>query len=894
MRRVMAVLAVGAGFTVFYTAFFWPVFRHGLIFGDAVDQLIEALPMYLGAHSSWQPLTMLGFPFAANPLTVTWYPLAALRFVPGSYDVYELSAYIIAACGAFGLARAVTRSTTGAIVAGLVYPLSGFMIGHAGHIGLIHPAAWAPWVFWALVGLREHADARHIAFTATAYALLEMAGQPQVLIYLLFASAAYCIVVRSWRFTACFVGALALGSALAAITLLPGIELAAASVRVHLSLEEHVSFGVPIASLLFRLFFPYLLGQTSIGPYTLSNFNIGSFAEMSDYVGVTTLALALIGATARDGLRVGFWSGLFVASLALSTGNDLGLGTLTYHIPALNWLRAPGRYAFEVALATSVLAAAGVAAIERAAAGPRFVAACLAAVGAVMLTLLAVLRFFGNMLAIDLARDFGFTSLPAHAAGLTHNPALWIPAATFALGCVTLFIFAFRPRAAAARAALVLIAIVDMSSFAWFGYWHYGAFPLTRLTPPAYAETLRAAMEPGGQRMLSVPTQDVGGALAPNLNILWNVAGVRGYTTLALARSAAYLRVDSLRTLGSVLADGDRTLDAAGVRYAVVPQGITVSRPLTDPFDPGSALALRVGSADMGEKPDASLALPIGPTTSRLALVSFLAGGAGIADGTPVADLRLTDAAGHAESVTLLSGAGPARIDILTLPAPIAARRLDVQWRGPSAARGAIDIERLSLLDDGMKAATPITALTFLLAAPQRWQPVPTLAGGDRIFQNVRAFPRAWIVHRVLAMPDERVLAAITAGDYDPAQVALVSGQVPALAPRAELGSESVSLERLAPAGMVLNVHCVTRCAVITSDALYPGWSARIDSQPAPIFAADYALRGVAVPAGTHRVVFTFRSLSTYTGAAITLVALILTGCLMLRRPRPPSSACVA
>jgi len=723
---------------LFFLAFFWPAIGRGLIFGDAVDQLIEALPMWLGPHPFWQPLSMLGTPYSANPLSVTWYPLAALRFLPGSYDAYELAAYVIAACGAYGLARAVTRSGTGAIVAGFVYALSGFMIGHAGHIGLIHPAAWVPWVFWALVALRNDGRPPRVAAAAAAFAMLALAGQPQVMTYTLFAAAAYCAVARSPRFAASALAALALGCALAAIALVPGLELAFASTRAHVSLADHIGFADPLAGLPFRLVFPYLLGQTTGGPYAYSGFNIGSFAEMSNYVGVTTLVLATIGATARSGLRVGFWIGLFVVALALSTGNDLGLGMLTYHVPGLNWFRAPGRYAFEVALGASVLAAAGIAAIERGIAGRGRVAACWGAVAALMAVLAAIVAVFGAALA----PGFGLAHLPPETVAFTRNAALWLPALLLAAAGVAVAVLVRRPRDVAARALLVAVVVVDLSSFGWFAYWNSGAFPLARLDPPAYAAALRATIEPQAQRVLSVPTEDVSAAIAPNLNVLWGIASVRGYTTLELARSTAALRVDSRATLPDVLAADDRTLDAAGVRFVVVPRS-----------------------------------------------------------------------------------AAPAEV-----PAP-------------------------------------------LLTAPQRWRAVPGL-GPDRIFENQHTFGRAWIVHRAESLPDAGILAAIRTRRWDPARAVLVSGPLPVLDRASPAAAESARIVSLAPAEMVVDVRCATRCALITSDAPYPGWSARIDGSPVPLFSADYAFRGVAVPAGDHRVMFAFFPWSTLAGGLITLAAL--------------------
>jgi uncharacterized membrane protein YfhO len=73
---------------------------------------------------------------------------------------------------------------------------------------------------------------------------------------------------------------------------------------------------------------------------------------------------------------------------------------------------------------------------------------------------------------------------------------------------------------------------------------------------------------------------------------------------------------------------------------------------------------------------------------------------------------------------------------------------------------------------------------------------------------------------------------------------------------------------------MRLDVTCAAACIAITSDAVYPGWSADVDGRAVPIRSADYAFRAVALPAGRHRVTFRFRPWSTLAGGAVTLAAL--------------------
>jgi len=70
-------------------------------------------------------------------------------------------------------------------------------------------------------------------------------------------------------------------------------------------------------------------------------------------------------------------------------------------------------------------------------------------------------------------------------------------------------------------------------------------------------------------------------------------------------------------------------------------------------------------------------------------------------------------------------------------------------------------------------------------------------------------------------------------------------------------------------------------------DADYPGWEARLDGRLVPIHRADDAFKAVAVPPGTHRVRFDFRSSRVRIGAAISAATglLGLAGLVLTRRP---------
>ena len=69
---------------------------------------------------------------------------------------------------------------------------------------------------------------------------------------------------------------------------------------------------------------------------------------------------------------------------------------------------------------------------------------------------------------------------------------------------------------------------------------------------------------------------------------------------------------------------------------------------------------------------------------------------------------------------------------------------------------------------------------------------------------------------------------------------------------------------------------------LVLSDAYYPGWTATVDGQPAPIYRVDGALRGVIIPAGFHDVRFQFRP-TTLTPSLILLgISLLLAAFLII------------
>jgi len=62
---------------------------------------------------------------------------------------------------------------------------------------------------------------------------------------------------------------------------------------------------------------------------------------------------------------------------------------------------------------------------------------------------------------------------------------------------------------------------------------------------------------------------------------------------------------------------------------------------------------------------------------------------------------------------------------------------------------------------------------------------------------------------------------------------------------------------------------------VVLLDSYYPGWRAKVDGRAVPLLRANYAFRAVEVPAGNHRVEFSYQPLSFYAGLCISCLTVL-------------------
>jgi hypothetical protein len=198
-------------------------------------------------------------------------------------------------------------------------------------------------------------------------------------------------------------------------------------------------------------------------------------------------------------------------------------------------------------------------------------------------------------------------------------------------------------------------------------------------------------------------------------------------------------------------------------------------------------------------------------------------------------------------------------------------------------------------IDGGEDPARPAGAASGRIY----WTPFPPVGlGSRRVGDFYRAplnpyRPRVSFVGEYAVEPDAaRAWSRVARGESDWNRRVLLDRE-PSPRPQAAPGRYVVTgIVEERPERVVAEVSADAPGILVLADLAYPGWGVTLDGRAARILTADGFFRAVAVPAGSHRVVFRYRPLSFYAGAAISLAALI--GLLAWPRPRPERAGRIA
>jgi uncharacterized membrane protein YfhO len=151
---------------------------------------------------------------------------------------------------------------------------------------------------------------------------------------------------------------------------------------------------------------------------------------------------------------------------------------------------------------------------------------------------------------------------------------------------------------------------------------------------------------------------------------------------------------------------------------------------------------------------------------------------------------------------------------------------------------------------------------------PQAAVVVDTLLDGPKIwvYRLNNPMPRLKFTSRVqIADANSASIARQAQHDYAPDRVLLENSatRFRTLGPRlARDNAGRVKIVDWTPGRIVIEAESESGGVLSMHATAYPGWVAEIDGQEAPVLRADNLFRAVEVPAGNHRIVFTYRPLS--------------------------------
>ncbi len=153
----------------------------------------------------------------------------------------------------------------------------------------------------------------------------------------------------------------------------------------------------------------------------------------------------------------------------------------------------------------------------------------------------------------------------------------------------------------------------------------------------------------------------------------------------------------------------------------------------------------------------------------------------------------------------------------------------------------------------------------------KRWE-----GEGVRIYENLGALPRAFIVHRAVHFLDEEAAAGYLKKNLDRmrSEVVLEGAALSEGAVGVTSDSESVRFLRYEPHEVLLEARLKSDGYLVMSENHYPGWKAKVDGRPAELLRANTTFRAVRLAKGEHRIRMVYDPASVKMGLWISLAAL--------------------
>jgi hypothetical protein len=853
-------------------AAFAPALRQGRLLGPGEATAFH-YPQRLAAWESWpEPPSWNPSIFGGTVLLASYpvgalYPptLAAALLEPFlAFNVLVLVSLALAGVLTFLYLRALGAGTLGSFVAGLSFSLGPYLVDHLEDTATIVASPTLPLLLWAAEAHLRRSSLAKAALLAGALALLLLAGSREALgaggillglRLLLGHSSAASRARPSFLLTG---GALLSGVLLAAPQLLPTLLALPAAGKGSLGLGA--SHRVVLPGLTGRI-----LRYVSHTP--------------APALALSTLPLALESAPVR----------IFQAALALVLGLQWGRGPLA----------APGALSMAFDFCLAVLAGLSLSAqwkrrLEKGGRRLRayFLFAAIASAGALSVSAAAL------------------GPLPEELA-----PAVGI----LALSLILYFSLGASPEPVRAGVFLLPLTVSFLLQPGAREVWDTAPTRNDLVQGTPTAQSIGKAMGPrAGRRALALvrswPRLEAADLAYGNLSLPMGRRSANGYDPMVPARTRRGLGGMSSAGLlpGAFFRTDPTRLDLLGILWVEVPT---------------TALTTRADTSGLGDTLDITLAparprffpLPITPAT-EVRIASHLSGAIDVGDDQPIARVRVRLASGRdlellvragrdtsewaydrpdvrpvvrhqkarvLESISDSKGGfeGHRYLGILPLRGRYLVEGLEVErLPGP----GEFTLSRLGLMDLRTGSTAPLSLAAGYVSDEAHFREA-FATPSVRLFELPQSLGPARVTETLRVLEsDEAVLHAVDFPElsgFDPRREALATARDArgfALPPGGVASRAEVTRNR----GGRVAVEAAGPGLLVLAESFDPGWSARVDSQEAPILRVNHVQMGVALPPGSHFVEFRHHARGLRMGMGLALCPLVGFLLLSLRRGR--------
>ena len=823
-----------------------------------------------GVYPLWNPTIFGGHPVVGDTAAQTFYPpnLIAAMLLPAARALPVLAWFHLTLTGfsMFAFLRLLHLRPGTALFGATAWMLNGNTVVWLENPHRLSTLAWMPAVFLCYELTLRRRQAWPIVASGLLYGLAILGGHTQLALTLGLSLAAYAIfrtivISRTARrirlhplLTATAVGLIGVG--VGAIQLLPTLQLAGMSHRRLIDVAHFLSSRWPYEQIV-GLWIPDFFGNPVRFPY----WGTHNYAEVTAYYGAFAFPISLATLVWSRRSEGQFFAATLLMVLLIALGTPFAW--LVAWLPGVRYFRLISLIAY-LPFFGGAAAAFGLEAVG-AARDPAWKVAVtylLVLVGLVAITVVVATN------SADLIRDRWVEINPL----LKRTGAIWL----VGMGALLLV----RRWPALTPAPFVLLAAIDLIQ------WGIPFNPVNSLDIlyPENEVTAWLRQDPSLYRVLPLQTDRV--VFGPNVLSVLGFQETGGYSSLMIERYRELVKaIDRevaiwwMRPNQNMLVNSrfDPLFSLLNVKY------VLASHQLAD-----QPLVSTEASFSGCEEP--GLVLMAGDRITQ----TFRA----LHPGLNRVDIAFVRSDGPtAQSVRFLlwrdREAGDLVADVAADGAALSKDGLLVSFFAPvpdSTGQSfvwAIETEGEGQIAVCQAKGEPPDQPAFQAYSAQLQ--MADIRQGMWIYENPNVLPRAYVVHHVEVAPDEELLERLTSLGFSAWTTALIeeplsSEKMAALEATPSHATSTAQVVHYDLHRVEVEAQMAAPGLLILSDAYYPGWKVTVGGAPASLLRANYALRGVYLPTGTHNLVFRFSPTSFWIGLTVTsLVTVLCLGFLVWR-----------